>query len=244
MQGRGRTSRWPTALSGHISLSFRVRAVVEMVVAVLAVTLGGGWAAGSCCWRSSWARCVSTRFDIAGRLFLHEHPWVAWSRGFSFVKEMAEKDGVCRFQLPTDRVEKGSMSNSGCFIEGLGLRCCSRDGQAGLKREIDSLKAVGSMEVGVPCEESNVLEIDEYAEELQNVFDNISGVRLDPELVHLSRQVEIDFMSRLNVYRKRSRHWVTDKGIPVIPTQWVDVNKGNARQPEYRPGMCGKELKR
>ena len=30
----------------------------------------------------------------SGRLFLHEHPWDAWSRGLSFVNEMAEKDGV------------------------------------------------------------------------------------------------------------------------------------------------------
>ena len=34
----------------------------------------------------------------------------------------------------------------------------------GLKREIDSVKAIGLMEVGVICEEPNVLELDEYAE--------------------------------------------------------------------------------
>ena len=28
----------------------------------------------------------------AGRLFLHEHPWDAWSRGLTFVNDMAEKD--------------------------------------------------------------------------------------------------------------------------------------------------------
>ena len=33
------------------------------------------------------------------------------------------------------------------------------------------------MEVGVTCEESNVLELDEYGEELQNVFDSISASR-------------------------------------------------------------------
>ena len=31
------------------------------------------------------------------------------------------------------------------------------------------MKAIGSMEVGVTCEEPNVLELDEYAEERQNV---------------------------------------------------------------------------
>ena len=64
----------------------------------------------------------------AGRLFLHEHQWDAWSRGLSFVNEMAEKDGVhkmkgdlCRFQLATNGVEKRScfMSNSECIIEEL-----------------------------------------------------------------------------------------------------------------------------
>ena len=40
----------------------------------------------------------------ARRLFLHEHPWDAWSRGFSFVKEIAEKDRV--FKTEGDRAEE------------------------------------------------------------------------------------------------------------------------------------------
>ena len=102
----------------------------------------------------------------------------------SFVKEMAEKDGVCktkgdlcRFQLLTNSVEKGSWfkSNSRCTIEELSRRCYNRDGQAqnytkkfvlavfkGLKREIDSVKVVGSMELAVTREEPNVLELDRY----------------------------------------------------------------------------------
>ena len=77
----------------------------------------------------------------------------------------------------------------------------------GLKREMDSVKAIGSMKVGVTCKEPNVLEHDEYAEELHNVFDNISGVRLEPELLSAPRKVEIDLMNRLDVYRKRPRSW-------------------------------------
>ena len=114
-----------------------------------------------------------------------------------------------------------------------------------LKREIDSVKSIGSMEVGVTCEEPNVLELDEYAEELQNVFDNISGVRLDPVLLSASRKVDIDdFMNRLEVYRKRPRNWAKDKGIHVIPTKWVDVNRGDDKRPEYWSRLCGIELKR
>ena len=70
----------------------------------------------------------------------------------------------------------------------------------GLKREMDSVKAIGSTEVGITCEEPNVLELDEY---------------------------------RLEVYRKRPRSRATDKGLHVIPTKWVDVNKGGAKRPKY-----------
>ena len=34
----------------------------------------------------------------------------------------------------------------------------------GLKSEVDSVKEIGSVEVGIICEQSNVLELDEYAE--------------------------------------------------------------------------------
>ena len=88
-------------------------------------------------------------------------------------------------QMATNSIKEGSwfMSNSECIIEELTMRCYNRDGQAkshmkkfvlavlkGLKTEVDTVKAIGSMEVGVTCEEPNVLELDEYAEELQNVF--------------------------------------------------------------------------
>ena len=133
------------------------------------------------------------------------------------------------------------MSNSGFIIEELSRRCYNRDGQAqnytkkfvlavlkGLKREIDSVRVVGSMELAVTGEEPNVLELDDYAEELQNVFDCLSEVRLDPELLSASKKFEIDFMSRVDVYRKRPRNCEADKGIHVIQTKWVHVNKGEA----------------
>ena len=185
---------------------------------------------------------------------MHEH--------LSFVKEMMEKDDVyeakgntCRFQMTGKFVEKesGFVSNSECVIQELRDWFCSQGScrtrfvlsvLKGLKNEIDSARAIGSMEIGVTCEEPNVLELDEYTEELLDVFDSISGMRLDPELLKVSRQVELDFMNRLGVYRKRPRTWATDRGIPVIPTKWVDVNKVDAKQPEYRSRLCAEVLKR
>ena len=55
------------------------------------------------------------------------------------------------------------------------------------------------MELGLTREESTMLELDVHAEELQNVFDDISGMRLDPELLQVSRQVVVDCVSRFSV---------------------------------------------
>ena len=72
------------------------------------------------------------------------------------------KGDLCRFQLATNSIEKGSwfMSNSECIIEELQSWPCQESHEElcgcrveGLKREIDSVKAIRSMEVGVTCEE-------------------------------------------------------------------------------------------
>ena len=67
------------------------------------------------------------------------------------------------------------------------------------------MKVIYSMEVAGTCDQFNVLELDEHSEELQNVFVNISAVRVNREDLQVSRQVELNFMSLLNVCRKRPR---------------------------------------
>ena len=64
----------------------------------------------------------------------------------------------------------------------------------GLKRKI------GSKEVGVVCEESNVMHSDEYTEEFQNDAGRISVVGIDPRLLRESRLTDIDFANQLGVY--------------------------------------------
>ena len=96
----------------------------------------------------------------------------------------------CSWQRTESRKDPGSCQNSECIIEEFSVRCCNGDGPAknhmkkfaiavlkGLKRETDFVKAIGSMKVGDTCEEPNVRELDEYAEELPHVFDT-----LDPGL--------------------------------------------------------------
>ena len=46
------------------------------------------------------------------------------------------------------------------------------------------------------------------------------------EFLGSSMKVEIDFMSRLDVYRRRPRNWATVKGIHAIQTQWDRHERG------------------
>ena len=132
----------------------------------------------------------------------------------------------------------------------LGSRC-SKDGQTkihvkdvvmafrGLRREIDSVQAIGSREVGGVSEESIGMNSDEYTKEVQYVFGSISATEFDPRLQRESRQTEIDFISQLDVSRKRPRQRASS--IPVMAT--TCVNEGGAKQLVYYSRLCEKELK-
>ena len=93
----------------------------------------------------------------------------------------------------------------------------------------DSEGTIGSKEVGIVGEESNAM-------------DSISVVEFDTRVLRESRQMEIDFVNQLDMNCKRSRPWALT--FPVIPTKWVDVNGGGAKQLEYCSRLCEKDLKR
>ena len=90
------------------------------------------------------------------------------------------------------------------------------------------MTAICSKEVGRVGEESNAR-------------DSIIVVEFDPRVLRETRQMGIDFVNQLDVHRKRPK-WASS--IPFIPTKWVDVNGGGAKQLEYCSRLCEKELKR
>ena len=104
--------------------------------------------------------------------------WNRWSRGLSFVREMAESDDVHKTKSESCRSQSTKCSSGTGFClklkseyvtEELGMCCCNKEKRTkihvknvmmmvlrGLKREHDSVKAIGSKEVGRAVEESNV----------------------------------------------------------------------------------------
>ena len=75
-------------------------------------------------------------------------------------------------------------------------------------------------------------------------WDEVSGKPLKPELVRKARQEEIAFFRRKGVYKKVPAREAYEKtGRSPIRVKWVDVNKGDEENPEYRSRLVAAELK-
>ena len=75
--------------------------------------------------------------------------------------------------------------------------------------------------------------------------DDLSGKPLRSDLVQQARKEEIDIFNQFPVYEKvpiEDSYYFTGKG--PIGTKWVDVNKGDDEEPEYRCRFVAKEIKR
>ena len=64
------------------------------------------------------------------------------------------------------------------------------------------------------------------------------------ELVEKARQVEMDTFKKYGMYEKRPTKECWEKtGKAPIGVKWVDTNKGDAANPEYRCRLVAKEIK-
>ncbi|MDP6295142.1 MAG: hypothetical protein QF618_03930, partial [SAR324 cluster bacterium] len=75
------------------------------------------------------------------------------------------------------------------------------------------------------------------------VYDGASGVLLDPALVRAGRAEEIGWADKLRVWDKVPRSAALRAGKKVIGTKWVDINKGDALEPNVRSRLVAKELR-
>ena len=86
---------------------------------------------------------------------------------------------------------------------------------------------------------------DEDGEHWDEYTDDISGLPLRSDLVAKAREEEMEVFNQFPVYRKvplADAWFYTGKG--PIGTKWVDVNKGDEKDPEYRSRLVAKEIKR
>ena len=75
-------------------------------------------------------------------------------------------------------------------------------------------------------------------------WDDLSGKRLDPKLVKEARKEEMVEFGKHGVYVKVpvSRCW-EETGKAPIGVRWVDINKGDENEPDYRSRLVAQEIK-
>ena len=77
-----------------------------------------------------------------------------------------------------------------------------------------------------------------------SAWDDVSGNELDPELTLKARKEEMDQFMKHEVYEKVKEEgcWNVTGKAP-IGTRWIDINKGDEANPEYRSRLVAQQVK-
>ena len=84
---------------------------------------------------------------------------------------------------------------------------------------------------------------EDYENELHEALDDVSGAELNPRTVRQARQEEIDYVNKMRLYDKvpiSECKGVTGKS--PVTVRWVDINKGDQLQPNYRSRLVAREI--
>ena len=82
------------------------------------------------------------------------------------------------------------------------------------------------------------------AEEEMQAWDDTTGEELDPELVRQARIEEMEEVRKHEVYEKVPIQECWDStGKKPVAVRWLDVNKGDSVNPEYRSRLVAKDFK-
>ncbi len=70
----------------------------------------------------------------------------------------------------------------------------------------------------------------------------MTGAALDPEGVRAARRDEIACFKKMNAYTRCPRSAAEEEGGKRIDVRWIDVNKGELDDPNYRSRLVGREF--
>ena len=75
-------------------------------------------------------------------------------------------------------------------------------------------------------------------------LDDVTGQQLDPRLMVQARKDEIQYFRQMGVYEKVdvAEAWAQTGKAPIA-VRWVDINKGDSQNPNYRSRLVAKEFK-
>ena len=71
-------------------------------------------------------------------------------------------------------------------------------------------------------------------------YDDNTGLPLSKAMATQAHRIEIVFLSRRRGYTPRC----VEKIMKVLTTRWLDINKGDENNPDYRSRLAGRERER
>ena len=103
---------------------------------------------------------------------------------------------------------------------------------------------MAAVEAGPTLEEPELLSLPDNDDGDQEFRDRITGLPLNPEMVKKARELEMQYMEELKVLEDSDRDaCMAETGRPPIPTDWVDINKGDSLRPNYRSRLVCQETR-
>ena len=73
-------------------------------------------------------------------------------------------------------------------------------------------------------------------------WDDTTGAALDPALVRQARAKEMEYIRAKGVWSVIPRAQAQANKWKIIPTRWLDINKGDGANPNYRSRFVAKEF--
>ena len=107
--------------------------------------------------------------------------------------------------------------------------------QVGSLRKLVEVVSTTQMSMHAPEEE-------ESESNWQMAWDDVTGQELNPADVRKARAKEMQYVVDKQVWKVVPRAMAQQNGWKVIPTRWIDVNKGDSQQPNYRSRLVAKEF--
>ena len=92
-----------------------------------------------------------------------------------------------------------------------------------------------AVEAGRTLEKPELLSLPDDADRGQEFRDRCTGLPLNPEMVKKARELDMQYMEEFKVLENSDRDaCMAEPGRPPIPTDWVDINRGDSLRPNYR----------
>ena len=108
----------------------------------------------------------------------------------------------------------------------------------------DRQLTIAAVEAGPTLEEPELLSLPDNADGDQEFRDRSTGLPLNPEMVKKARTLEMQHLEELKVLEDSDRDACLDEtGRPPIPTNWVDINKGDSLRPNCRSRLVCQETR-